>query len=102
MNIAYLPNSSKKRQILSFISGGLSASPHPLIPNCSSLGKRDFTLLYLITGVGTGGGKGGMCPPPLFRVEGKDMFVPPPHFQTQNLGMCPPPILSRSYAVAYI
>ena len=50
-----------------------------------------------------GGGKGGMCPPPpLFRVGSKDMFVPPPHFQTQNLGMCPPPhILSRSYAVVF-
>ena len=32
------------------------------------------------TGVGSGGGQGGMCPPPTFESGGggKDMFVPPP------------------------
>ena len=41
------------------------------------------------TGVGSGGGagRGGMCPHSFERGGGKDMFVPPPHFQTQNLGL---------------
>ena len=52
------------------------------------------------TGVGTGGGgaRGHVPPPPLFRVGGKDMFVPPP-LSDPEFRDVPPPILSRSYAV---
>ena len=92
----------------------------------SNITIQSFRLLTagtLITGVGSGG-QGGMCPP-LLRVGGKDMFVPPPPLsdpEFRPIGieptdicdvtlawlaslcwarqMCPPPhILSRSYAV---
>ena len=57
--------------------GGIISLP-PVIVN----------LLAKSTGVGTGGGGRGACAPTLFRVGGgKDMCVPPPHFQTQNLGL---------------
>ena len=40
-------------------------------------------MLKYLTGAG-----GHVPPPPTFESGGgKDMFVPPPHFQTQNLGL---------------
>ena len=59
------------------------ATPLPVAGRKANIGRG--------TGVGTGGGgKGGMCPP-LFRVGGKDMFVPPPLLDPEFRDVPPPP-----------